>query len=145
MVEELRAVVAELGGRQILGRRVETERDLRHAIREGLPTTVVEELLRSSGLTLKELAESLDLSVRSLQRRRRNGRLAPFESDRLYRMARIVALARQTLGDQQRAMRWLKRPNRALGGIAPFAAIDTELGARQVENVLGRIAYGGVS
>jgi uncharacterized protein (DUF2384 family) len=42
-------------------------------------------------------------------------------------------------------VRWLKHPNRALGGIAPVTAIDTELGARQVENVLGRIAYGGVS
>jgi uncharacterized protein (DUF2384 family) len=29
--------------------------------------------------------------------------------------------------------------------VAPLAAIDTELGARQVENILGRIAYGGVS
>jgi len=42
-------------------------------------------------------------------------------------------------------MCWLKRPNRALGGLAPVAAIDTELGARQVENILGRIAYGGIS
>jgi len=73
------------------------------------------------------------------------GRLAPHESDRLYRLARIVALAGEFLGDHERAVRWLKRPNRALGGIAPIAAIDTEPGARQVENILGRIAYGGIS
>jgi len=101
--------------------------------------------MHASGLTLKELASSLDLSPRSLQRRRRSGRLARFESDRLYRLARIVALANQNLGDHERSMRWLKHPNRALGGLAPVAAIDTELGARQVENVLGRIAYGGIS
>lgn len=53
--------------------------------------------------------------------------------------------ANEYLGDHDRATRWLKRPNRALSGLAPIAAIDTELGARQVENVLGRIAYGGVS
>jgi putative toxin-antitoxin system antitoxin component (TIGR02293 family) len=96
-------------------------------------------------LTLKELASALDLSPRSLQRRRRTGRLARYESDRLYRLARIVALANEYLGDHGRAMRWLKHPNRALGGLAPVAAIDTELGARQVENILGRIAYGGIS
>jgi putative toxin-antitoxin system antitoxin component (TIGR02293 family) len=101
--------------------------------------------MRASGLSLKELAESLDLSPRSLQRRRRSGRLARFESDRLYRLARIIALARQSLGTQELAMHWLKRANRALGGVAPIAAIDTEPGARQVENVLGRIAYGGIS
>ena len=43
------------------------------------------------------------------------------------------------------ASRWLRRSNRALGGVAPLDAIDTELGARQVENLLGRIAYGGIS
>jgi putative toxin-antitoxin system antitoxin component (TIGR02293 family) len=145
MANELQAVVKELGGRHALGRTLSNDRDLRDAIREGFPPAVVEELMRSSGLTLKELAEALDLSSRSLQRRRRGGRLARFESDRLYRLARTVALARQNLGGSELAIRWLKRPNRALGGSAPIAAIDTELGARQVENVLGRIAYGGVS
>ena len=145
MANELQAVVKELGGQQILGRTLASDRDLREAIREGFPAAVVEELMRASGLSLKELAQSLDLSPRSLQRRRRSGRLARFESDRLYRLARIVALARQSLGNPDLAMRWLKRSNRALGGVAPIAAIDTEPGARQVENVLGRIAYGGMS
>ena len=128
-----------------MGRVLATDHDLREAIREGFPTAVVQELMRASGLGLNELAESLDLSARSLQRRRRTGHLARFESDRLYRLARIVALANQNLGNRERALRWLKRSNRALGGVAPIAAVDTEIGARQVENVLGRIAYGGIS
>jgi len=145
MVNELRAVVKELGGRTVLGKNLASQRDLCEAIREGFPPAVVEELLQASGLTLKELAEALDLSPRSLQRRRRSGRLARFESDRLYRLARIIALAQQSFGDRQSAARWLKRANRALGGATPISAMDTELGARQVENVLGRIAYGGIS
>ena len=145
MVNEVRAVVHELCGERTLGRTLSSDRDLREAIREGFPPAVVEELMRASGLTLKELASALDLSPRSLQRRRRSGRLARFESDRLYRLARIVAIANQYLGDHERAMRWLKHPNRVLGGIAPVSAIDTELGARQVENILGRIAFGGIS
>src|SRR5712691_1536068 len=145
MVNELRAVMNERGGRQVLGRTLSSDRDLRDAIREGFPPAVVEELMQASGLTLKELADALDLSPRSLQRRRRSGRLARFESDRLYRLARIVALAQQSLGSRQSAARWLKRSNRALGGASPISAMDTELGARQVENVLGRIAYGGIS
>jgi putative toxin-antitoxin system antitoxin component (TIGR02293 family) len=145
MVNELHAIVAELGGRQALGRNISTERDLREAIREGFHPGVVDRVMRAAGLNLKELADALDLSPRSLERRRHSGRLAAYESDRLYRLARIVALANQSLGSQARAIRWLKRPNRALGGVAPVAAIDTEIGARQVENVLGRIAYGGIS
>jgi len=145
MAATLRGVVKELGGERALGRPLSSERDMREAIREGFRPSVVEELMRASGLTLKELAGALDLSARSLQRRRRSGRLAPYESDRLYRLARIVAIASEYLGDHERALRWLKRPNRALGDVAPVAAIDTELGARQVEDLLGRIAYGGIS
>ena len=144
MANKIRAVIRELGGERVLGRALRSDADLREAIREGFPHAVLTELMRTSGLTLKELADALDLSSRSLQRRR-TGRLARFESDRLYRLARVLALARESLGDEARASRWLKRANHALGGMAPIAAIDTELGARQVENLLGRIAYGGIS
>src|SRR5712692_11933631 len=122
MINELHAVVEELGGEPVLGRSLRTEDDLQEAIREGFPQTVIEEVMHSAGITLKDLARSLDLSARSLQRRRRAGRLARYESDRLYRLARIIALADEFLGDHERAMRWLKHPNRALGGLAPVAA-----------------------
>lgn len=145
MVEELQAVVAELGGEKVLGRTLRSTNDLQTAIREGFPQKVVGSVMNSAGLTLKQLSASLDLSPRSLQRRRQTGRLARYESDRLYRLARIVALAKQYIGDEEAATRWLKRPNRALGGQIPLELVDTELGARAVENVLGRIAYGGVS
>lgn len=145
MVNELRAVVNELGGEAALGRSLTRDVDLQAAIREGFPQRVIEALSRAIDLTIKELAACLDLSPRSLQRRRREGRLAPHESDRIYRLARIVALAKSALGGRDAAARWLKRPNRALGGRAPLAVIDTEPGAREVENVLGRIAFGGVS
>ena len=145
MADELQAVVAELGGERILRRTLRTDSDLRSAIREGFPQKVVGSVMQSAGLTLKELSATLDLSSRSLQRRRHQGRLARYESDRLYRLARIVALAKRYVGDQETAMRWLKKPNRALAGDVPLELMDTELGARNVENVLGRIAFGGVS
>jgi putative toxin-antitoxin system antitoxin component (TIGR02293 family) len=145
MVNELHAVIEELGGEPVLGRSMRTETDLQAAIREGFPQLAVDEVMRAAGITLKELATSLDLSARSLQRRRRAGRLARYESDRLYRLARIIALAKHYLGNEETATRWLKRPNRVLGGKSPLELIDTELGARTVENIIGRIAYGGVS
>jgi putative toxin-antitoxin system antitoxin component (TIGR02293 family) len=145
MASNLRAVVNELGGEAVLGRRLQRESDLQAAIRDGFPQRVVDELMEAAHLSVKEVAAALDLSSRSLQRRRRQGRLARYESDRIYRLARIIALARSSLGSRAAAARWLKRPNRALGGQAPLSVIDTEIGARAVENVLGRIAYGGVS
>jgi len=145
MATEVQDIAAQLGGERALGRPFRTDRDVDAAIREGFPQKVVAEVMHSADLTLKELALSLDLSPRSLQRRRREGKLAKYESDRIYRLARLVALAKRYIGDDGKARRWFKRPNRALGGRAPLDLIDTEPGARAVENVLGRIAYGGVS
>ena len=144
MVNELTAVLDELGGESGVGRTVRTSEDLSAAIREGFRHEALN-ALTSAGFSLQEIAGSLDLSLRSLQRRKSQGRLARYESDRLYRLARLVSLAVNFLGDRKTAIDWLKRPNHALGGVAPLAIIDTELGARQVENVLGRIGYGGVS
>ena len=145
MTTEVQDIATQLGGEKAIGRPIRTERDIDAAIREGFPQKVVTEVMHSADLTLKELALSLDLSPRSLQRRRREGKLAKYESDRIYRLARLIALAKRYIGDDDKARRWLKRPNRSLGGRTPFDLIDTEPGARAVENILGRIAYGGVS
>jgi len=93
MLNELRAVVRTLGGERTLGCRVSSDHDLRAAIREGFRPAVVEELMRASGLTLKELASALDLSFRSLQRRRASGRMTCYESDRLYSLATLKVSA----------------------------------------------------
>jgi len=93
MVNEITSIVEELGGETALGRPVYTGEDMKAAIREGFPQAVVQALVEASGLTLQEVALSLDLSVRSLRRPKHEGRLAKYKSDRLYRLARMVALA----------------------------------------------------
>ena len=128
-----------------LGRKVRTPQDMSSAIREGFPYQVVARFLTSLDLSRGELPPSLALSLRTLDRRLKEGRLDSGESDRLYRLARIVTLAEEYLGDHERAVQRLREPNRVLGGVTPLSLTDTELGSRQVEQVLGRIAYGGVS
>ena len=54
----------------------------------------------------------------------------------------IAARAVEVLGSEGKASRWLRRPNRALGGKPPVALLDTDLGTQQVEAVLGRIEHG---
>jgi putative toxin-antitoxin system antitoxin component (TIGR02293 family) len=46
------------------------------------------------------------------------------------------------LGSEEKAARWLRRPNRALGNQAPLDLMDSDIGTRQVEEVLGRIEHG---
>ena len=59
-----------------------------------------------------------------------------------YRLARILKAAADTLGSVDKARVWLGRPHCALGGVPPLALLDTEVGARQVDDALTRINYG---
>jgi putative toxin-antitoxin system antitoxin component (TIGR02293 family) len=68
--------------------------------------------------------------------------LTPSESDRTVRVARVYANAVEMIGDAEKAIEWLRTPNRALGGERPLDQLDTDVGAQMVDDVLGRIAYG---
>jgi len=72
----------------------------------------------------------------------RHSRLTAAESDRTVRLARVYATAVEMIGNTGKAAEWLRTPNRALGGEVPIDQLDTDLGAKEVENILGRIAYG---
>ena len=101
MVNELQAVVKELGGRNVLGATCRPSRSAPGDPRRLSSGRGRRIAAGSPALRSKNWQTRLDLSPRSLQRRRRSGRLARFESDRLYRLARIVALAQQSLGDRE--------------------------------------------
>ena len=96
-------------------------------------------------MAIGELAPILNLSPRTLARRKKERRFRSDESDRIFRLGRVAALAEETLGDRSKAGLWLRTRNAALGGEAPLSHLDTDLGARQVEDVLLRIAHGVVS
>lgn len=55
---------------------------------------------------------------------------------------RIALQAAEVLGGREQAERWLHTPNRALSGQMPLELLDTDLGSRQVEEILGRIEHG---
>ena len=137
-----RRLVSTLGGRRALGSDPANLDALRLRLRQGLPYEVLRALSSAYDLDVRSLAVVLRIPPRTLARRRRERRLRPDESDRLFRVARIAALAEEALGGRDRAARWLKRPNRALGNAIPLDHLDTDLGARQVEDILGRISHG---
>ena len=136
------AIISLWGGPAILGRGAEAEHELIPLLRQGLPFTALERTLEAFSLSREEVAEVLDLPARTLTRRKQTKRLAPPESDRLYRFSRVLAHAEQALGSRAKATQWLHRPNRALNGATPLTLLDTDIGATQVDDVLGRLEHG---
>ncbi|MGH7106522.1 MAG: type II RES/Xre toxin-antitoxin system antitoxin [Acetobacteraceae bacterium] len=110
-------------------------------VRRGLPVAAVQFVLDSGRLTVAEL-DRIVLPRKTLANRRKLGNLTPEQSDRLVRVARVLAAAEETFGSRDKAGTWLRRPTTALAGESPLQLLDTDEGARSVETLLGRIGHG---
>lgn len=131
-----------LGGKTVLREPPSHYGALIEHVRSGLPCAAIEAVAARFEIPRDDLLRILHLPLRTLARRKKERLLRADESDRLLRLGRIAAMAEEVLGTREKAAAWLQDPNRALGGHRPLDRLDTDLGARQVEQVLGRIAHG---
>jgi putative toxin-antitoxin system antitoxin component (TIGR02293 family) len=116
--------------------------ELIQKIQKGLRFSELKTLQDTLDLPFEKLAAKLCISRSTLQRRKAAGRLSPDESDKIVRYSRLVRQATDFFGDIEKARAWLKHPQYGLGGAVPLDYARTEAGAREVENLLGRMKYG---
>jgi putative toxin-antitoxin system antitoxin component (TIGR02293 family) len=88
------------------------------------------------------LTQDIGLSRATFHRRKAAGRLTADESDKVVRFAQLLGLANKVLENEDDARRWLTSPQFGLGGAVPLNYARTEVGAREVEDLLNRIEYG---
>ena len=128
---------------KLIGVKVKNPVDLVRHVEKGLAFTAVEALQQQMDLATKEMARLLDIKFRTFLRRKEAGRLQPAESDRVLRTSRLFARAQDLFdGNQEAARGWLMAPQRALGGAIPLEIAKTEVGAREVEQIIGRLEQG---
>lgn len=113
-------------------------------VRAGLPFAALERYRRLLRLdSLRQAAELIMIPPRTMYYRKKANRLTAAESDRLLRATRIFGLAVDLFdGDEDAARRWLRTPKESLGGSAPLSYATTEVGAREVEELIGRTEHG---
>jgi len=116
--------------------------DMIRFVKQGLVFDELLALQASLELPLDKLAQKLGISKATLHRRKLDGRLAPEESDRVIRFARLMGKAVTVFETEENARLWLSSPQVGLGGAIPLDHAGTEIGAREVEDLLGRIEYG---
>jgi putative toxin-antitoxin system antitoxin component (TIGR02293 family) len=111
-------------------------------IEKGLSFREFEALYGTLELEPEQLPSLVGVSRATLHRRQKEGRLQPMESERVVRYEQLVARATDVFGGVEEAVGWLKSPQRGLGGAVPLDYARTEIGAREVEKLIGRIDYG---
>jgi putative toxin-antitoxin system antitoxin component (TIGR02293 family) len=114
-----------------------------YQIRSGIPFASAVAFKEALRLTNAELASILGISARTLARLHPvKSRLDSVSGDRLVRAARLYSITAEVLEDAEAAARWLKSPQRALGGATPLHLAESDVGTRAVEALLGRMEYG---
>jgi putative toxin-antitoxin system antitoxin component (TIGR02293 family) len=141
IVEE---VARKLGGQSVLGVAVRSQADLALAVRNRLPLAALGGLTRA-GLSEQEIEKFV---IPQRTRRHRADKKQPLtvdESDRAVRLLRVQTLAEDTFGDKEKANRWLRGALTELHGETPLVLAQTEAGARVIETILGKIAWGAAA
>lgn len=135
-----RKIAEVMGGRRVLRREIDTLSDLDALIDAGIPREALEALLTQ----LAPVEERRQWRHRIVPRAtyQRQPTLNREHGQRTERLARIFALAREVWRDDALARRFLSTPHPELQGRTPLEAALTELGARQVEEVIERGLHG---
>jgi putative toxin-antitoxin system antitoxin component (TIGR02293 family) len=117
--------------------------DLIREVTRGFPYDALTAFETNSGVSLPSLAEMIGIPERTLARRKSAGRLAPQESERLLRLSFLFDKSVELFeGDVASAVQWLATPQRTLESKTPLQYARTEIGAREVENLIGRLEHG---
>lgn len=112
-------------------------------IDKGLPFSAFERLQKNTELSTETLLELLQIPRRTLTRRKSAGRLSSDESDRLVRLARVYGRTLHFFdGNARDATGWLEEAQLAFGGISPMEMIKTDVGAQEVERLIGQLEHG---
>lgn len=112
------------------------------SIENGLPIAKFQKLRDRLGVPDKELAKYIRVPKSTLSIRKKKGKFSFAESERLYRIQRLFAKALEVFEDVELARKWLKEDAYGLGDVSPLEYAVTEIGAREVEDLLGRIEHG---
>ena len=127
---------------KLLDLKVRDSVDLIRKLGSGLPYKSWVYFSNLTGFSEQEMLKLTQMS-RSTLNRRKGKELEPPESERLARVARVFCkVLRMFRGDLERARVWFNTPRPTLGDSTPFDMTASELGALEVEGVIGRIQYG---
>ncbi len=128
---------------RILGLPKEPDTDVViRAVGRGLESAAVSRLAEYMSVPEGDVLKAVDISRSTFGRRKKTKRLTAEESDRLYRLTRLLGRAVAVLGDEAEARQWIRTPKRALGNVSPLIMARTDAGVQEVEDLLGRIEYG---
>jgi putative toxin-antitoxin system antitoxin component (TIGR02293 family) len=112
-----------------------------HIVRDGVSKKDLELLKSKAELDYTMLAKALSVTRATLINKKRTQKFNSSLSEKILGMADLYSYGFEVFEDEARFNQWMARPNKALGGQAPYDLIDNQFGREEVKNLIGRIYY----
>jgi len=125
-----------------IGIKSQNTTDIIKQIKRGLPVSSFEKLRKNLDISEKSLSLTVRIAKRTLTRRKQEGRFTAAESERVFRIAKLYDKAMDVFEERNLSRKWFREPAKALGDKTPIDYADTEPGAQEVWDLLGRIEHG---
>lgn len=117
--------------------------ELADMVSEGLEFAAWEAFLENTHLSQDLLLWLTHIKKSTLYRRKERGLFDLLESEQLIRVARVFGKILNLYdGNLAAVLRWVEKPHRFLGKRTPLQLMQTEIGANEVESLIGRMAHG---
>jgi putative toxin-antitoxin system antitoxin component (TIGR02293 family) len=110
--------------------------------REGIMKSTFLEVLTETGLTLNELSYYLDISPRTIQKKKPDDKLSKDVSAKVLAIAKLYSKGEEVFGDEDKFRRWMNTVNSAMGGVPPISFLDLIEGINLIMDELTAIEHG---
>ncbi|NVM77454.1 putative toxin-antitoxin system antitoxin component (TIGR02293 family) [Duganella sp. SG902] len=113
------------------------------AIRIGFPATLLDDASRYFEISNQRICAVARLPEATVQALKHGALLDAAASERLWRLADLMRMARAVFENDEAAKSWLRTPSAGFNNAAPMDYLDTEPGAIVVRHALAAVVIGG--
>lgn len=121
---------------------IQNRLDLVKLARKGISKKSILKLSELLSISLKDFAELLPVTERTIQRYNSNTRFKSDISEHVILIAEVIVKGLEVFQNQDDLKKWLNTPNRTLGNTEPIELLDTSFGSQLIIDELGRIEHG---
>jgi putative toxin-antitoxin system antitoxin component (TIGR02293 family) len=119
--------------------------DLIEISNKGITKDALLRLANYLSLSIRQMAELLPVTERTIQRYKRKQRFNRVVSEQALQIAEVAARGSEVFGDRDKFLSWMKSPSPALGNRTPASLLSSRFGTEVVLDELGRIEHGVIS
>lgn len=116
-------------------------------IREGIPYAAIETIGQKMNTPVKDVLPIFDLPQTTYNKKRREEALLNSrDSETVLLLSELIDFGKAVFNEEEeKFLRWMKKPNLSLGGVSPESLLDSTTGIQEVKNSLNRLEYGNLA